>query len=98
LIALIDTWVRRILAPLLPRPARNFRRSEILVQRGRISAHGETRRISAGRTQWGLARPNPDQVQYVYGFDTQFDADEWIEREASEWVKLLHAKLGRCIS
>jgi hypothetical protein len=33
-----------------------------------------------------------DHVQHIYGFDTQFDADEWIEREASEWMKLLDAK------
>ena len=34
-----------------------------------------------------------DQVQYIYGFDSQFDADEWIERESEEWMKLLRAKL-----
>ena len=34
-----------------------------------------------------------DHVQYIYGFDTQFDADEWIEREASEWAQLLNARL-----
>jgi hypothetical protein len=32
-----------------------------------------------------------EHVQYIYGFDTQFDADEWIEREAEEWMKLLDA-------
>jgi hypothetical protein len=34
-----------------------------------------------------------DHLQYIYGFDSQFDADEWIERESEEWMNLLRAKL-----
>jgi hypothetical protein len=36
-------------------------------------------------------RIGADHVRYIYGFDSQFDADEWIEREAEEWMKLLGA-------
>ena len=36
-------------------------------------------------------RIGTDHLQYIYGFDSQFDADEWIEREADEWMKLLGA-------
>ena len=38
-------------------------------------------------------RIGTDHLQYIYGFDSQLDADEWIEREAEEWMKLLGAKL-----
>ncbi len=34
-----------------------------------------------------------DQLQNIYRFDSQFDADEWIQREAEEWMKLLGPKL-----
>ena len=34
-------------------------------------------------------RIGADHVRYIYGFDSQFDADEWIEREAEEWMRLL---------
>jgi hypothetical protein len=29
----------------------------------------------------------------IYGFDSPFDANEWIEREADEWMKGLGAEL-----
>ena len=37
-------------------------------------------------------RIDVNHLQYIYGFDSQFDADEWIERE-NEWMKLLRSKL-----
>ena len=36
-------------------------------------------------------RIDVNHLQYIYGFDSQFDADEWIEREAEDWMKLLGA-------
>ena len=37
-------------------------------------------------------RIGTNHLQYIYGFDSQFDADEWIEQEADEWMKLLGPK------
>ncbi len=34
-----------------------------------------------------------DHIQYIYGFDTEFEANEWIEREANNWMKSLDAEL-----
>ena len=28
-----------------------------------------------------------EHIQYIYGFDSLFDANEWIEREADGWMK-----------
>jgi len=34
-----------------------------------------------------------DRVQYVCGFDTELEADDWIRRDASGWLRALDAKL-----
>jgi hypothetical protein len=38
-------------------------------------------------------RLGSEHIQYIYGFDSFFDANEWIEREADEWMKGLAADL-----
>jgi hypothetical protein len=34
-----------------------------------------------------------EHIQYIYGFDSLFDAQEWIEREADGWMNGLAADL-----
>jgi hypothetical protein len=51
--------------------------------------------VSAGaRRGWRVQiRFGGERIQYIYGFDSPFDANEWIEREAAEWMKGLGAEL-----
>jgi hypothetical protein len=51
--------------------------------------------VSAGpsggwRVQIRLAA---DHIQYIYGFDTQLEATEWVECQAGSWLKALQAEL-----
>ena len=51
--------------------------------------------VPAGaRRGWRVQiRFGEERIQYIYGFDSPFDANEWIEREADEWMKGLGAEL-----
>ena len=49
---------------------------------------------AGARRGWRVQiRFGSERIQYIYGFDSPFDANERIEREADEWMKGLGAEL-----
>jgi hypothetical protein len=42
---------------------------------------------------WRVLVQKPGQIQYICGFETETDADNWIRSESSGWLKALQAKL-----